>query len=115
MELLSEIRADALHVTVGEARIDSAVAIRFKERMREVAIGGPSRVVLDLGQVTFLDSSGLGAVVAVMKLLAPGQRLELCCLTPTVAKVFRLTRMDRVFTIHDDAGAAFAVASDCRE
>lgn len=101
MELLSETRGDALHVTVAEARIDSAVAIRFKERMRELAAGGPDRVVLDLSRVEFLDSSGLGAVVAVMKLLEPDRRLELCCLTPTVAKVFRLTRMDRVFTIHD--------------
>jgi anti-sigma B factor antagonist len=50
--------------------------------------------------VHFLDSSGLGAVVGVMKLLAPERRLELAGLTPTVAKVFRLTRMDSVFTIH---------------
>jgi hypothetical protein len=41
-----------------------------------------------------------GAVVAVMKLLAPDSRLELSGLTPAVEKVFRLTRMDTIFTIH---------------
>jgi anti-sigma B factor antagonist len=50
--------------------------------------------------VNFLDSSGLGAVVAVMKLLMPARKLELAGLTATVEKVFRLTRMDSVFTIH---------------
>jgi len=39
-------------------------------------------------------------VVAVMKLLGPDRTLELACLTPTVEKVFRLTRMDSVFVIH---------------
>jgi anti-sigma B factor antagonist len=39
-------------------------------------------------------------VVAVMKLLAPDSRLELSGLTPAVEKVFRLTRMDTIFTIH---------------
>jgi anti-sigma B factor antagonist len=36
-----------------------------------------------------------------MKALAPDRKLELSGLTPTVQKVFRLTRMDTIFTIHD--------------
>ena len=58
------------------------------------------RVILDLSPVHFLDSSGLGAVVAVMKLLAPDRKLELSGLTATVEKVFRLTRMASIFPIH---------------
>jgi anti-sigma B factor antagonist len=95
-----------LTVTVQEDRIDAASALQFKERMREVTQGTASRVILDLGQVQFLDSSGLGAVVAVMKLLAPDRKLELANLTATVQKVFRLTRMDTIFTIHPVAGIA---------
>ncbi|MGY6410941.1 MAG: STAS domain-containing protein [Alkalilacustris sp.] len=100
MELTAQAQGDALVVRVEEARIDAAVAIAFKEAMREVTSGPQPRVVLDLGRVTFLDSSGLGAVVSVMKHLGAGRRLELAALTPNVAKVFRLTRMDGVFTIH---------------
>ncbi|ARE40515.1 Anti-sigma F factor antagonist (spoIIAA-2) [Rhodovulum sp. P5] len=107
MKLETELRDDAIHVIVAEARIDSAVAIRFKDCLREVTDNGPARVVLNLGKVEFLDSSGLGAVVAVMKLLGPDRKLELCSLTPNVDKVFRLTRMDRVFTIHPTCEAAF--------
>ncbi len=97
-------------ITVPEARIDASVAIRFKEAMVEAAKEGPERVILDLSNVDFIDSSGLGAVVASMKLLGNGRRLELARLSPLVEKVFRLTRMDSVFTIHEDltwlAGAA---------
>ena len=102
MDIVSDHIGDALVARVRETRIDAAVAIRFKDRMREVlADPGPAaRVVLDLSRVDFLDSSGLGAVVAVMKMLAPERRLELAGLTPTVEKVFRLTRMDTIFTIH---------------
>lgn len=100
MKLSGEVAGDMLIVRVEEPRIDAAGAIQFKERMREVTADGPPRVVLDLSSVGFLDSSGLGAVVAVMKLLMPARRLELAGLTPTVEKVFRLTRMDSVFAIH---------------
>lgn len=106
MNLYAEAEAGALKVLVGEERIDAAVAIQFKDRMREIALQPSERVVLDLSRVTFIDSSGLGAIVAVMKALAPARRLELLGLTPNVAKVFRLTRMDSVFTIHPAPGSA---------
>ena len=98
--------APQLIVRVEEARIDAVVAIRFKDQMRELIAESAGTVLLDLGQVGFLDSSGLGAVVAVKKMLAPELQLELAALTPAVDKVFRLTRMDRVFTIHPEAPAA---------
>ncbi|SEN56622.1 anti-sigma B factor antagonist [Pseudorhodobacter antarcticus] len=100
MNLTANLHTDLLVVTCHENRIDSASAIQFKERMRDITETPSARVMLDLSNVAFLDSSGLGAVVAVMKLLGPDRKLELAGLTPTVAKVFRLTRMDTVFTIH---------------
>lgn len=105
MELTREIHGNALVIRAEGARIDAAGAIGFKDGMRDATDNaGPTptaRVILDLSQVAFLDSSGLGAVVAVMKMLAPARRLELAAPTPAVAKVFRLTRMDTVFAIHD--------------
>ena len=101
MDLQSTKTNDALIITVNEARIDASAAIRFKDSMRALTDGGPPHAVLDLSKVTFVDSSGLGAIVASKKQLGPGQRLDLAGLTPDVAKVFRLTRMDTVFVIHD--------------
>ncbi len=108
MQLQAKTHDDTLIVTTTMPRIDAAIAIEFKEDMRSVCDGGPKRVVLDMSTVDFLDSSGLGAVVAAMKLLAPKQKLELAGLSLNVEKVFRLTRMDSIFTIHTDADAALA-------
>jgi anti-sigma B factor antagonist len=101
MELMAEQRGDILIISTLHDRIDAAGAIQFKDRMRELTQIVTKRVVLDMSRVNFLDSSGLGAVVAAMKALAPDRKLELSGLTPTVQKVFRLTRMDSVFIIHD--------------
>ncbi|QIE41122.1 STAS domain-containing protein [Meridianimarinicoccus aquatilis] len=106
MELDHELKGDVLVITPADTRIDAAVAIQFKDRMRELCSAAGSRIVLDLGQVDFVDSSGLGAIVAAMKQIGASARLELASLTPNVAKVFRLTRMDTVFSIHDDLDSA---------
>lgn len=108
MQLETTIRNDALIVTAMMPRIDAVIAIQFKDDMRDACNNGPARVVLDLEQVDFIDSSGLGAIVATMKLLAPDQKLELAALSENVDKVFRLTRMDSVFSIHPNTDAAFA-------
>ncbi|MBA3908494.1 MAG: anti-sigma factor antagonist [Rhodobacter sp.] len=100
MQLQLQTLPKVLSVLVMEDRIDAASAIQFKERLRDLTQEGDQRVVLDLARVQFLDSSGLGAIVAVKKLLGPDRVLELSGLTPTVERVFRLTRMDTIFTIH---------------
>lgn len=87
-------------ITVNAPRIDAAQAIAFKDAMRRVTAEGGDHHILDLGQVQFIDSSGLGAIVASLKQMGPGRSLDLACLTPDVAKVFRLTRMDSIFAIH---------------
>lgn len=102
MELSRQDHGGTLVVTVNEPRIDSAVAIRFKDRMRQLTEEGPERVVLDLSQVDFIDSSGLGAIVGAMKQMGADRRLDLSGLRENVAKVFMLTRMDKVFRIHVD-------------
>ena len=108
MKISSRSEGDAMVLCIEESRVDAAVAIQFKGTVMDATKQAGSRVILDLSQVDFLDSSGLGAVVAIMKLLAPSTQLELAGLTPIVAKVFRLTRMDQVFTIHSSAEEALA-------
>lgn len=96
----------ALVVQVDSSRIDAAAAIEFKETVRNAIETPGAPVILDMAQVSFLDSSGLGAVVAIRKILGETRPLHLACLTPPVAKVFRLTRMDSIFTILDQIPAA---------
>ena len=95
-------------VRVDHARIDASVAIQFKDRFREKTKDTEGDVILDLGQVDFIDSSGLGAVVAARKLMPDGASLELAGLRPAVEKVMQLTRMNTVFPIHRDVETALA-------
>ena len=103
MELSTTSDMGVTIIRVDADRIDAAVAISFKDRMRELLGGASGRVVLDLEKVDFIDSSGLGAIVAAMKLMPPGAKLELAGLSPAVDKVFRMTRMDSIFQIHETA------------
>ena len=108
MQVERQVYSDAVLITVMEPRIDAALAVHFKDHVKQHSENAPSRVVVDMSHVQFLDSSGLGAMVAAMKQLGPDRSLELVSLTPTVEKVFKLTKMDTVFTIHDSAKTAIA-------
>lgn len=98
MNLTSTTEAGRKIVTVNEPRIDAAVAVAFKESMRNETREA-EHVILNLEQVQFIDSSGLGAIVAAMKAMGSPRAMALAGLTPTVDKVFRLTRMDSVFPV----------------
>ena len=75
---LTSTKADGAQVvTVNAQRIDAAMAIQFKEDMRTETEAGPTRVILDLSRVDFIDSSGLGAIVAAMKQLGNDRKLDL--------------------------------------
>lgn len=102
MNLSSQTQNGTQIVTVNAVRIDAACAIQFKDAMRAVTANQDPHVILDLSQVTFVDSSGLGAIVAAMKQMGESRKLDLAGLTPDVEKVFTLTRMDSIFEIHKD-------------
>lgn len=107
MEMRTAEYGTDLVIVVDEDRIDAAVAVRFKDGIRELSQHHEAkRVILDLKRVSFMDSSGLGAVVGAMKQLGTERTLALASLSPAVEKVFRVTRMDHLFKIYDSANAA---------
>ncbi|MDW3224050.1 MAG: STAS domain-containing protein [Paracoccaceae bacterium] len=106
---LSKQTEDALCiVSVQEERIDAAVALAFKDAMRVQTDGCKDIVVLDLSEVQFIDSSGLGAIVSAMKNLGVERKMALAGLNPTVERVFQLTRMDTVFSVFTTVDGALA-------
>lgn len=100
MDIITSDIEDGVIARIGETRLDAAIAIRFKDRLREIVARHGPRILLDLSAVDFMDSSGLGAILAIRRTLTPPRRIELTGLTPNVDRVFRLTRMDTIFTIH---------------
>lgn len=103
MKFIVEDAATHLQIKVTQTRIDAAIATPFKDKLREIVMKNRKPVHLDMAAVDFMDSSGLGAMIAVRKSLPANLAMVLCAMTPNVERVFRLTRMDSVFDIRADA------------
>ena len=104
--LSDEQRKDILVVRVDERRLDASKAPQFKNEITRRIEAGHSRFVLDLSGVEFVDSSGLGAIVACLKRLGPRGDLAIAGAKGAVSRLFTLTRMDKVFALHDSVDAA---------
>ncbi len=104
--LSDEQRNDILVLRVEEKRVDASKAPRLKDEITQRIEAGHHRLVLDLSGVEFVDSSGLGAIVACLKRLGPRGNLAIAGAKGAVMRLFTLTRMDKVFPLHDTVEAA---------
>jgi len=81
----------------GEVALDAATNEALREELTQLG-NGYERIVVDFTNVTFLDSSALGAFVGLLRRLnQKGGALRLAALRPGVRMVFEVTRLDRVF------------------
>lgn len=80
-------------------RLDAIRALEFKENFRAVVLEADRPIIVDMGQIDFIDSSGLGALITTAKLIAAPHTLKFANLQSLVARVFKLTHIDRVFDI----------------
>lgn len=89
--------------------VDIYTAPRLKERLLELLDGGVTGVVVDLSDVTFIDSTAIGVLIGgVRRLHDAGGSMALVVATRPVERVLTITGLDRVFSIHDTREAAFA-------
>ncbi|WP_313933797.1 MULTISPECIES: STAS domain-containing protein [unclassified Calothrix] len=80
--------------------INSATSQDLRQRLNELIEKGAKIVLVDFQDVTFMDSSGLGALVLAFKTLrAANRQLVLCSINEQVRILFELTSMDKVFEI----------------
>ena len=83
----------------GEIDMDSAP--RLREQVIEQLSDGAHRLVIDMSDVTFMDSSGLSALVAILKRIRDHDgELRLVVTRERTMKLFRITSLDSVFLIH---------------
>lgn len=90
----------------GVARLTAVNAKTFKDEVSDLIDSGQKQLIVDFGDVSFLDSSGLGALVGVLKKVGHRGDLVLSGLGEDVAHMFKICRMDRVFTIYRDVETA---------
>jgi len=99
-------------VTVrGEIDLANSATLRqvVTDEQRAVAAAGGTVVVVDLAEVTFLDSSGLAVLVAVDR--NPEARMRVVVATRAVERVLALTGLDRTLEVHASLDAALAAGS----
>ncbi len=100
MNLKSEIRNNVVILEVQEERLDAHNSGDLKTAMLKFYEEGNKNILIDLKDVRFIDSSGLGALVSGFKNAISHQgNLKLASLQPQVKSMFELTRLHRVFEI----------------
>ena len=107
MNFRTEAKEGAMVVFVREERLDAHNADELKVEMQRLFQSGSKQVLVDLKDVRFIDSSGLGALVSGFKNAISHQgNLKLSTLQPQVKSMFELTRLHRVFEIYPSAAEA---------
>jgi anti-sigma B factor antagonist len=80
--------------------IDIATAPSLREKLHSLLADGHASLIIDLDDVTFLDSTALGVLVGVLKRArTEGGELRIVCNQPRVRKVFEITRLDSAFDL----------------
>ncbi len=95
-----------LVLTLADKRLDASVAVAFKNQMTDFIDKGHKIVLINMANIDFIDSSGLGAVVSCLKHRGIKGKIALSNLSPAVAAMFKLTRMDQVFAIYPEESKA---------
>jgi anti-sigma B factor antagonist len=113
MELNVTRKDGILIVTPQVKRIDANIATDFKSKLIDFLENGDKVIVINLAEVDFIDSSGLGAMVLILRKIGTDGRIKLCKLKESVRSIFELTRLDEVFEIHkSEEGALESLKTD---
>jgi len=111
VELETPVEDTAIVVLEGEVDIYSAP--QFKEALLSGIDSGATAIVVDLGKVTFIDSTALGVLVSGAKRVRPRNgRLDIVCTDENITRIFEITGLDRIFGIYPTREAALKVAAD---
>jgi anti-sigma B factor antagonist len=100
---------DTTAVIAVAGEVDLYTAPELKRELLAAIEQGVRRIVVDLSEATFIDSTTLGVLLSGVKRLRPvGGELAVVCTDRNIRKIFEITLLDRVFSIHDERGAALA-------
>lgn len=90
--------------------VDLSVARELQTQLKRVIDSKPPRLIVNLGGVPYMDSSGVATLVEAMQITRKsGTKLVLCELQDKVRSIFEIARLDRVFTIVDNQKSAEAI------
>jgi anti-sigma B factor antagonist len=91
--------------------IDVYTAPRLRQAIIDLVEGGARHIVVDMGAVDFLDSTGLGVLVGGLKRVkVQDGELSIVTSQDKIRKIFDITGLNKVFPIHDSLDAAVGAA-----
>jgi len=96
------------HIEIIEpvGRLDITNAAQLRKQVAEITNNKPNLLLVDLKNVSFMDSSGLGALVSALKAMrAIGAEMVLCSPNEQVNMLFDLTSMSKIFKIYPNREA----------
>lgn len=108
VQVTSEAKGPAVVLRVEETQILADRADTFRRCLLAAVPPVGGRVAVDLRKVDFLDSSGLGALVSLLKAVRPEGELVLFGVRASVREILRLTHLDAVFPCEEDEAKALA-------
>lgn len=109
MNITTETTDTCLILTLPAMELDSSQTEVLREQITPMLEESP-QAILNMEAIDFIDSSGLGSIVACQRICkGKGGQLVLCSLNNTVRDIFTLVRMDRFFAICDTLDEAKAV------
>jgi len=98
---------DGFAVLAVSGEVDVATVPRLREQLHGLVAQGSNKIIVNLDAVDFLDSTGLGVLVGgLKKVRAHDGSMELICSQDRLLKIFRITGLAKVFTIHESESAA---------
>ncbi|WP_376873931.1 STAS domain-containing protein [Albirhodobacter sp. R86504] len=103
---------DITVIRPGVQRLTAQNAKTFKEEAVALIEQGAAQLIIDFSEVSFLDSSGLGALVGVLKKVGNRGEVAVCGLNTEVEQMFRICRMDHVFNIYPDVASTLQTMSE---
>ena len=107
MNLHIEEKSNITVISVKEERLDAHNSNDLKKEIHGLFEQGKKNIVVDMTDIRFIDSSGLGAMVSGFKNAISHQgTLKLAGLQSQVKSMFELTRLHRVFEIFDTTSEA---------
>ncbi len=112
MKIKTEIYQGIFVVTCDGTRLDAAFAKIFFNSLSSSIEKGHTDIILDLSQVKFVDSTGLGAIVRCLKTINDRGYLVLCGVNEIVLSLLKMTHLDGVFLRAENREKAFAVIQE---
>ncbi len=92
-----------------EGEIDTHNCEALKQTIQNELQKGAKRLLIDMSQVSYMDSAALGVLVSGFKnARASRAQFKLANMQPAVAKIFQLTRLSKFFDIHNSSDEAIA-------